>query len=111
VANFLKEHGWKRGEPIVSDVELNGSMYAWLENNGLEPRISVQHLSRYGILPVQRIDAQQLAALVAFEGESAPIHRLVYNNFYVITHYNRSKNYSMAVVELSEVLRRLYYGE
>jgi len=111
VANFLKRHGWRRDEPIVGDVKLDGSMYAWLENNGLEPRISIQHLSRYGILPVQRIDARQLAALVAFEGETAPIHRLGYNNFYVITHYNRSKNYSMAVVELGDMLHKLYYGE
>jgi len=111
VANFLKQHGWKRDEPIVGEVKLDGSMYAWLENNGLEPRISVQHLSRYGILPVQRIDARQLAALVMLEGETAPIHRLGYNNFYVITRYNRSKNYSMAVVELSEMLHKLYYGE
>ena len=111
VANFLKQHGWKRDEPIVGEVKLDGSMYAWLENNGLEPRISVQHLSRYGILPVQRIDAHQLAALVVFEGETAPIHRLGYTNFYVLTRYNRSKNYSLAVVELSEQLHKLYYGE
>jgi membrane-bound lytic murein transglycosylase B len=110
VANFLKQHGWKRDEPIIGEVKLAGSMYAWLENNGLEPRISIQRLSRYGILPVQRIDARQLAALVMFEGEAAPIHRLGYNNFYVITRYNRSKNYSMAVVELSEMLHKLYYG-
>jgi membrane-bound lytic murein transglycosylase B len=111
VANFLKQHGWKRDEPIIGEVKLDGSMYAWLENNGLEPRISLQHLSRYGILPVQRIDAHQLAALITFEGEAAPIHRLGYNNFYVITRYNRSKNYSLAVVELSEMLHKLYYGE
>jgi membrane-bound lytic murein transglycosylase B len=111
VANFLKQHGWKRDEPIVGEVQLDGSMYAWLENNGLEPRISIQHLSRYGILPVQRIDVRQLAALFMLEGESAPIHRLGYNNFYVITRYNRSKNYSMAVVELSGLLHKLYYGE
>jgi membrane-bound lytic murein transglycosylase B len=111
VANFLKQHGWKRDEPIVSEVKLDGSMYAWLENNGLEPRISLQHLSRYGILPVQPIDAHQLAALIVFEGDNAPIHRLGYNNFYVITRYNRSKNYSLAVVELSEMLHKLYYGE
>jgi membrane-bound lytic murein transglycosylase B len=111
VANFLKQHGWKQDEPIVSEVKLDGSMYAWLENNGLEPRISIQHLSRYGILPVQRIDARQLAALIVFEGETAPIHRLGYNNFYVITRYNRSKNYSLAVVELSEMIHKLYYGE
>ena len=111
VANYLKVHGWKRDEPIIGEVKLDGSMYAWLENNGLEPRISVQHLSRYGILPVQRIDARLLAALVSFQGEDAPIHRLGYNNFYVITRYNRSKNYSLAVVELGEQLRKLYYGE
>jgi membrane-bound lytic murein transglycosylase B len=111
VANFLKQHGWKRDEPIVSEVKLDGSMYAWLENNGLEPRISLQHLSRYGILPVERIDARQLAALIVFEGETVPIHRLGYNNFYVITRYNRSKNYSLAVVELSEMIRKLYSGE
>lgn len=111
VANFLKQHGWKRGEPIVGEVQLNGSMYAWIENNGLEPRISVQHLSRYGILPVKGIDAHQLAALIVFEGESAPIHLLGYNNFYVITRYNRSKNYSLAVVELSKMLNKLYYNE
>jgi membrane-bound lytic murein transglycosylase B len=39
------------------------------------------------------------------------VHRLGYNNFYVITRYNRSKNYSMAVVELARELRRKYYGE
>lgn len=111
VANFLKQHGWKRGEPIVGEVKLEGSMYAWLENNGAEPRISIQHLSRYGILPMQRIDAHQLAALLVFEGETAPVHHLGYNNFYVITRYNRSKNYAMAVVELSVILHKLYYGE
>ena len=111
VANFLKQHGWKRDQPIVGEVNLEGSMYSWIENNGVEPRISIQHLSRYGILPTQRIDAHQLAALISFEGENGPIHRLGYNNFYVITRYNRSTNYSLAVVELSEQIRKLYFGE
>ena len=111
VANFLKQHGWKRDQPIIGEVNLEGSMYSWIENNGIEPRISVQHLSRYGILPAQRIDAHQLAALISFEGETGPIHRLGYNNFYVITRYNRSTNYSLAVVELSEQIRKLYYGD
>jgi membrane-bound lytic murein transglycosylase B len=111
VANFLKQHGWRRGEPIVGDVKLNGSMYAWLENNGSEPRISLRYLSRYGIVPAKPVDDRQLAALITLDGENGPIHRLGYNNFYVITHYNRSKNYSMAVVELSEIIHRLYYGQ
>jgi len=111
VANFLKQHGWRHGEPIVGDVKLSGSMYAWLENNGSEPRISLRYLSRYGIVPAKPMDDRQLAALITLDGEDGPMHRLGYNNFYVITHYNRSKNYSMAVVELSEIIHRLYYGQ
>ena len=111
VANFLRQHGWRRGEPIVGEVKLEGSMYSWLENNGAEPRISLQQLSRYGILPVASTDDRQLAALLTFQGEDGPLHRLGYNNFYVITRYNRSHNYALAVVELAESLQRLYYGQ
>lgn len=111
IANFLKEHGWRRNEPIIGEVLLDGSMYTWLENNGAEPRISLKHLARYGILPVSRVDDRTLAALITLEGENGPVHRLGYNNFYVLTRYNRSTNYSMAVVELGEAIRKLYLGE
>lgn len=106
VGNFLKEHGWQRGEPIVGAVTLEGSMYSWLENDGPEPRISLRHLARYGILPAGRIADNVLAALISLEGENGPIYRLGYNNFYVLTRYNRSRNYSMAVVELAELIRQ-----
>jgi len=111
VANFLKQHGWRRDEPIVGEVLLEGSMYTWLENNGPEPRISIKYLARYGILPASHMDDRTLAALITLEGENGPIHRLGYTNFYVLTRYNRSKNYSMAVVDLADALRKQYYGE
>jgi len=111
IANFLKEHGWRPNDPIVGEVLLDGSMYTWLENNGAEPRISLKHLARYGILPASRIDDRTLAALITLQGEDGPIHRLGYNNFYVLTRYNRSTNYSMAVVELGDAIRKLFYGK
>lgn len=111
VGNFLREHGWQRDAPIVGDVKLEGSMYTWLENNGPEPRINLHNLAHYGILPVQPTNDHQLAALIMLDGESGPVYRLGYNNFYVITRYNHSTNYSMAVVELSEMIHRLYYGD
>lgn len=111
VANFLKQHGWQRGAPIVGEVQLDGSMYAWLENNGPEPRISIKHLAPYGIVPVNTVDDHTLAALITLEGEHEPIHRLGYNNFYVLTRYNRSTNYSMAVVELADAIRQQFYGQ
>jgi len=108
VGNFLKQHGWRRGEPIIGEARIEGSMFAWLENTNNEPRVSLQQLARYGILPVTHLDDRTLATLIRFDGEDGPIYRLGYNNFYVLTRYNRSKNYSMVVVELATAIRQLY---
>lgn len=109
VANFFKAHGWLKSEAVTDDVQLEGSLYSWLENAGNEPTLSVSQLKKYGVIPIEGIDLKQLAALITLEGESGPMHRLGYNNFYVITRYNRSKRYAMAVYELSRQLHQLYY--
>ena len=40
------------------------------------------------------------------ETESGPRYWLGLNNFYVITRYNRSINYAMAVLELAQEIER-----
>jgi len=110
VANFLRQHGWQPDGPIVSEVRLTGTQYSWLENNGLEPRINLNHLARYGIEAIGVEDSNQLAALLSLEGEDRPLYRLGYMNFYAVTRYNRSKNYSMAVVELAREIRQRYHA-
>jgi len=106
VANFLNVHGWAAGEPPVDDVDLRGTLYFWIERLGVKPALTVSGLTQYGIVPKNAISPERRAALIAFEGEAGPFYRLGYNNFYVITRYNRSKRYAMAVVELAERLRR-----
>ena len=39
------------------------------------------------------------------EAEDGDLHWMTFNNFYVITRYNRSPMYAMVVYELSEALR------
>jgi membrane-bound lytic murein transglycosylase B len=106
VANFLQVHGWTAGEAPVDDVELRGTLYFWIERLGAKPALTVSGLTQYGIVPRNAVAPGRRAALIAFEGEAGPFYRLGYNNFYVITRYNRSKRYAMAVVELAEHLRR-----
>lgn len=106
VANFLRVHGWSAMDPISDTVRLEGTRYFWVEKFGVRPVLSVRELVRYGIYPLQHTDnTDRRAALMSFEGEDGPFYRLGYNNFYVITRYNRSKLYALAVLELSDKLR------
>ena len=49
-----------------------------------------------------------LAALISFDQEDGPEYWLGFNNFYVITRYNHSPLYAMAVYQLSEEIRNAY---
>lgn len=111
VANYFRAHGWRRGEPVVTEARIEGTPYAWMESDRAEPNVSLKRMREYGVLPVRDIDIEQLATLVSLEGEDGVVHRLGYRNFYVITRYNRSKRYAMAVWELSVMIKERYAGE
>lgn len=106
IANYLKEHGWEAGEPVIGDVHLEGTRYFWIEKLGLKPALSVRQLTHYGIFPRRVNNTERRAALISLEGEYGPLYRLGYNNFYVITRYNHNKQYAMAVYELGEMIRK-----
>jgi len=105
VAHYLKQNGWERNAPVMDEAHLEGTMYFWVEKLGIKPTLSIRELAGYGIFPRGRNTPERRAALLSFDGEYGPIHRLGYHNFYVITRYNRNKRYAMAVAELSELLR------
>jgi membrane-bound lytic murein transglycosylase B len=112
IANFLRVHGWSSMDPVSDTVRLEGTQYFWVEKFGVRPVLSVRELVRYGIYPLQHTNnTDRRASLLSFEGEDGPFYRLGYNNFYVITRYNRSKRYALAVLELSERLREARAAE
>ncbi|MCR4348114.1 MAG: lytic murein transglycosylase B [Sulfuricaulis sp.] len=106
IAHYLRNNGWETGAPIVEEVKLEGTLYFWVEKLGIKPALSVRQLAEYGIFPRQLDNPERRGALISLEGEYGPFHRLGFNNFYVITRYNLSKRYAMAVVELGEMIRR-----
>ena len=108
VANFLRVHGWERDAPVSDAAHVEGTLYLWIEKLGVKPSLPLGQFVRHGVSPPQHRDPELPAALIAFEGESGPLLRIGYNNFYVITRYNRSSRYAMAVQELAEQLRSRY---
>ncbi|MGD9593078.1 MAG: lytic murein transglycosylase B [Candidatus Berkiella sp.] len=113
VANYFKLNGWKKGEPVAFSAKASGDKFKHLiaASNNPKPNASLQKLSELGIKPVAKHgpkNAQQSFALIGLEGKQGPEYWLGANNFYVITRYNRSSLYAMAVYQLSEKIKDGY---
>ncbi len=108
VANYLRRHGWRLGAPVAQRARVEGEAYRSLLEKGLKPAVKVAELGRYGVQPVGAADPQARVALIELEQENGPEYWLGYDNFHVITRYNRSPLYAMAVHQLAgEIARRI----
>ena len=100
VANFLREHGWRSGEPVLLRAKLAPDA-ALFTDGSLRPRHRLDELIAAGIaLDPAPSSSDALGALLALEGD----YRVGLQNFYVITRYNRSAFYAAAVADLADAL-------
>jgi len=107
VANYYREFGWRMGEPVVIPADPGASELDPLLAAGIAPHLPVGEFRKRGVLPLDPVADDMPAALIVVEADTGPRHFLALNNFYVITRYNRSINYAMAVQELAAMLRQL----
>jgi len=108
IANYLREHGWTAGAPVAARVRLlPGTNPAPLIAAGIEPSLSKEQLLEAGIRPLANaLPSDSEATLVDLETPGVDTeYWLGYRNFYVITRYNRSSFYAMAVFQLADTLR------
>ena len=109
VAHFLAAHGWERGLPTHFDVAVpvDARDRALLLAPDILPSFTAaQFLAQGALLPDAARSHAGLLALVELQnGEQAPSYVAGTANFYVITRYNWSSYYAMAVIDLAAALR------
>jgi membrane-bound lytic murein transglycosylase B len=105
IANYYREFGWQPGGTVLVPVTVAAADIEALLQAGIKPHLRVAELKRLGVMPAGLVDESAEAALFTAETESGPRYWLGLNNFYVITRYNRSINYALAVYELARELR------
>lgn len=112
VAFFLAQHGWKNGAPVAVPVQMGGNLKgtpdpSWLEA-GIRPTLLVKSLQEAGV-EIDEADPLEKAALIDLvTPDEATEYWLGFDNFYVITRYNRSSFYAMSVYQLALALRQRY---
>ena len=104
VANYFERHGWQPGAPVVDRVSVNGEAWESLLNDDLKPRSTAAELRSAGVSVPEDVDGGRSAKLLRLEGEDGPEYFAAYRNFYVITRYNHSPLYAMAVYQLAEAI-------
>ncbi len=106
VANFLREHGWERGQAIASPAQATGDDWKKMTEAGIKPAYRVAELGNFGVRPAEPLPADKLCALVELEtpGQSSELW-VGLQNFYSLTRYNRSSMYAIAVLELGRAVK------
>ena len=105
VANYFAEHGWKTGQPVTTPISGINDQHAAMLAAGYKPRYPLKDIRAAGIQLPTTYNNDQLGSLLSFKDGEAVEYWLGLKNFYVITRYNHSPLYAMAVYQLSEAIR------
>lgn len=101
VGSFLKQHGWREGEPVIYRVKDLSEAARAFADGSVTPKDRLADLIAGGVqLEPAPAASDALGILVALGKE----HRVGLQNFWVITRYNRSAFYATAVCDLAEAL-------
>lgn len=109
VANYYKLHEWQPGEAVVVPAQVSATPDPSLVDD-ITPKTPIAEFRKLGIQPVGVVRDDALAALLPLETESGMQYWFGLKNFYVITRYNRSTNYAMAVYEIAQGIKARVKG-
>jgi membrane-bound lytic murein transglycosylase B len=137
VANYLARHGWQTGESVMKPASIDVDKRAEVErmlDGGISDRRTLQSWQRDGVnatgigesatgigesatsirepapgIPESPAAADSVAVLM-LEEEGEPSYWMVFDNWYVLTRYNRSRLYASAVWRLAQEIKRAFTG-
>lgn len=107
VAHYLSDHGWRAGEPVVEPANLWFPKADGLAAGKLAPDTTVKGLRDRGLAFDTTQGDKAPALFIRVDGTMGPEYRAGFFNFGVITRYNRSVLYALAVNDLGRRIEAL----
>jgi membrane-bound lytic murein transglycosylase B len=112
IANYFVEHGWEAGGPVLAETKLDPEPIFQIDTRNLELNETVDSLNAQGVEILADQTGATPVVLVSAEQQDGPAYRVGFKNFYVITRYNRSARYAMAVHDLAAaIIQRVNSGQ
>ncbi len=105
VANYFVASGWQRGAQVITEATAPEEVFAALDRRNLDLKDTAESLRARGVRFDPAVAADTPLILIPAEQRDEPGVRVGFANFRVITRYNRSILYAMAVHDLADALR------
>jgi membrane-bound lytic murein transglycosylase B len=102
IANYLVQHGWISGNPIVTPATLGSQWGGETPANTLTPEETVASLSRQGVMFSTKLSGDAKSQLITLMGDHGEEVWVAFHNFFVITRYNHSVMYALAVHQVGQ---------
>jgi membrane-bound lytic murein transglycosylase B len=109
VANYFKKNGWKSNQLIMSNLIYEDSNKKYIENESkktYKPKTPYKTFMSNKLYADETIADSTLLSVIGREEQKGRIYSFAHKNFYVITRYNRSRLYALAVYSLSNQIKR-----
>ncbi|WEN15126.1 lytic murein transglycosylase B [Rhodanobacter sp. AS-Z3] len=103
VANYFVQHGWVTGGPVAARAQPDAAATPLVVKD-TKPQWPLEQLEAWGYAPLQPLSPAESTSLQTLEGPNGPEYWFTFQNFYVITRYNRSPLYAMAVNQLAQAI-------
>ncbi|MDC1288177.1 lytic murein transglycosylase B [Gammaproteobacteria bacterium] len=111
VANYFVKHGWQRGGRVARPlIAIDNNSIDQLEP-GVKPNYKWQELKQSGLVSKIPIDQDAPVALVKLLQRDHAEYWAGFQNFYVVTRYNHSELYAMAVYQLAKLISHEFKKE
>ena len=107
VAAYLDRHGWQAGAPITAPTTAAAAYDVAPYKRNKKPKVAISKLRAAGVKAFARLPAKTPAMVVRLRGSAGPEDWVALRNFYVITRYNHSALYAMAVYQLADLIAEL----
>ncbi|HEX7326204.1 MAG TPA: lytic murein transglycosylase B [Rhodanobacteraceae bacterium] len=106
IANYFRAHGWQAGQPVTVRADPRPDALPPPTYANVPPATPLATFARDGYAPSTRENPSLNANLLTLDGADGPEYWLTFRNFYVITRYNRSPMYALAVTQLADAIAR-----
>lgn len=111
IANYFNAHGWRTGEEVTTPATIGGRWSGPFPKNILKAEDTVGSLSEMGVMFSTTKGREAAAQLLTLDGDDGQEHWVGFHNFFVITRYNRSVMYALAVHQLGQEIGLVVRGD